>query len=179
MSNLAYEIRYTVDDYRQWEGDWELIGGYAVAMAPSPYGPHQAIVSEIIFDLKSAFERCTKQCFVYAELDYIVDEETVLRPDVLVSCHKIRDFAKKAPELIVEVISPSTAYKDQNVKFALYEREGVPIYMMVDPKLKKVRAFALYEGKYRKIAEEIDGMMELDFDGCGLKFDITRWWHVV
>ena len=179
MSNLAYEIRYTIDDYKHWEGDWELIYGQAVAMAPSPFGSHQAIVSEIIFDLKSSLQRCDKECFVYTELDYIVDEETVLRPDVLVSCQKIKDFAKKAPEFIVEVLSPSTAIKDKNIKFSIYEKEGVPYYMMVDYKLQKVKVYELHEGKYRKIAEEIDGVMELDFDGCRLQFDIDRWWQVL
>ena len=179
MSNLAYEIRYTVDDYKQWEGEWELIGGRAVAMAPSPFGPHQAIVSEIIFDMKRSFEKCKKECLVYTELDYIVDEETVLRPDVLVSCQKIKDFAKKAPKFIVEVLSPSTASKDKNIKFPIYEKEGVPLYMMVDYTLQKVKLYKLMDGTYRKIAEEIDGKMSVDFDGCTLEFDIDRWWQVL
>ena len=179
MSNLAYEIRYTVDDYKQWEGDWELIGGRAIAMAPSPFGPHQAIVSRIVSDLDRSLEACSKSCFVYTELDYIVDEETVLRPDVLVSCQKIKDFAKKAPEFIVEVLSPSTAIKDKNIKFPIYETEGVPLYMMVDYNLQKVKLYKLREGKYQKIAEEIDGKMSVDFDGCELEFDIDRWWQVL
>ena len=179
MSNLAYQIRYTYKDYKQWEGDWELIGGQAVAMAPSPFGPHQAIVSEIIFDLKSSFEKCSNQCIVYAELDYVVDEETVLRPDVLVSCRKIVDFARKAPEMVVEVLSPSTTIKDKNIKFAIYEAEKVPFYMMVDYNLQKVKLYKLIDGKYQKIAEEIDGIMRIDFDGCELAFNIDRWWQVL
>ena len=179
MSNLAYEIRYTIEDYKHWEGDWELIYGQAVAMAPSPFGPHQAIVSEIIFDLKSSLQRCDKECFVYAELDYIVDEETLLRPDILVSCQKIKDFAKKAPELIAEVLSPSTAIKDKNIKFSIYEAERVLYYMMVDYKLQKVKVYKLQEGAYQKIAEEIDGVMELNFKGCTLEFHIDRWWRVL
>ena len=179
MSNLAYEIRYTIEDYRHWEGDWELIFGQAVAMAPSPFGPHQAVVGEIVFDLKSSLEQCKKECYVYTELDYIVDEETVLRPDVLVSCQKIKDFAKKAPQFIAEVLSPSTVIKDKNIKFSIYEEEGVPLYMMVDYKLQKVKVYKLVDGKYKKIAEEIDGVMELDFDGCKLFFNLDRWWQVV
>ncbi len=179
MSNLAYQIRYTYEDYKQWEGDWELIAGQAVAMAPSPFGPHQAIVSEIIFDLKSSFEKCDSHCLVYTELDYIVDEETVLRPDVLVSCQKIKDFARKAPEFIVEVLSPSTAIKDKNIKFSIYEAERVPYYMMVDYKIQKVKLYKLIDGKYQKIAEEIDGVMRVDFKGCELVFHIDRWWQVV
>ncbi len=179
MSNLAYNIRYTIDDYKQWKGEWELIEGQAVAMAPSPFGPHQAIVSRIVSDLDRSLLECQKECFVYTQLDYIVDEETVLRPDVLVSCQKIKDFAKKAPELIVEVLSPSTAIKDKNIKFSIYEKERVPYYMMVDYKLQKVKVYELHEGKYQKIAEEIDGVMELDFEGCTLYFGIDRWWRVL
>ena len=179
MSNLAYEIRYTYEDYKQWEGDWELIWGQAIAMAPSPFGPHQGIMSEIVFDLKSSLQQCNKECFVYAELDYIVDEETVVRPDVLVSCQKIRDFAKKAPLFIAEVLSPSTAIKDQNIKFSIYEAEGVRYYMIVDYNIQKVKLYKLIGGKYQKVAEEIDGEMRVDFDGCELIFNIDRWWQVV
>lgn len=179
MSNLAYQIRYTVEDYKHWEGDWELIDGQAVAMAPSPFGPHQAIVSKIVSDLDRSFENCKRECLVYTELDYIVDEETVLRPDVLVSCKKIKDFARKAPEFIAEVLSPSTAIKDKNIKFSIYEAEGVPFYMMVDYSLQKVKLYKLIDGKYQKIAEEIDGVMQLDFDGCKLTFNIDRWWQVI
>ncbi len=179
MSNLAYQIRYTYEDYKQWEGDWELIAGQAVAMAPSPFGPHQAIVSRIVSDLDRSLSECQKECFVYTELDYIVDEETVLRPDVLVSCQKIKDFARKAPEFIVEVLSPSTAIKDKNIKFSIYEAERVPYYMMVDYKIQKVKLYKLIDGKYQKIAEEIDGVMRVDFKGCELVFHIDRWWQVV
>ncbi len=179
MSNLAYQIRYTIEDYRHWEGDWELIDGQAVAMAPSPFGPHQAIVSKIVSDLDRALEKCKKECLVYTELDYIVDEETVLRPDVLVSCQKIKDFARKAPEMVVEVLSPSMAIKDKNIKFAIYEAEKVPFYMMVDYNLQKVKLYKLLDGKYQKIAEEIDGVMRIDFDGCELVFNIDRWWQVL
>ena len=179
MSNLAYKVHYTYSDYKQWQGDWELIGGEAIAMAPSPFGAHQAVVGEIIYDLKRSLEYCNKECFVYSELDYIIDEETVVRPDILLSCQKILGYAKKAPKFIVEVLSPSTAFKDQNIKFLLYEREGVEFYMMVDPALKKLRLFKLINSKYQKIGEEIEGEIVVKIDRCSFSFNLDRWWKVL
>ncbi len=51
--------------------------------------------------------------------------------------------------------------------------------MMVDYKIQKVKLYKLIDGKYQKIAEEIDGVMELNFKGCTLEFHIDRWWRVL
>ena len=182
MSNLAYMPRYTYEDYKLWEGDWELIDGYPVAMAPSPFGPHQAIMSKIVFQLEQAFEKCENpksRCIVYAELDYVIDEHTVVRPDVMVSCKKIIDFARTAPKFIAEITSPSTAQKDERVKFELYEREGVEWYMIVSPELKKVRLFWLEGRKYQKAGEAIDGEIKLTIEGCEIVFMVDRFWEVL
>jgi len=178
MPTLAYEY-YKYDDYKQWKGDWELINGYPVAMAPSPFGPHQKLLISISTDISISLKNCKNGCFVYAELDYIVDEYTVLRPDISVTCKKIKDFIKTPPKFIVEILSPSTIKKDLTVKFGIYEKEGIEFYMMVDYILKKVKLFKLIDFKYRKIDEKIDGKMEVEINGCKVIFNIDEWWEEI
>jgi len=177
--SLAYKIPYSYEDYKQWKGDWELIDGDAIAMAPSPFGPHQALLSIISSDINNSFRKCSKRCFVYAELDYIIDEFNVFRPDISVVCEKIKDFIKTPPKLIVEILSPSTALKDKTVKFETYQKEGVEFYMMVDYELKKVKLYRLIDYKYQKIDEKTDGEIKLKINECEIGFNISEWWDLI
>ena len=64
MSPLARVIEYyTYDDYKEWEGEWELIDGIPLSMAPAPMRKHQSLASEIIYNLREQLEECT-QCEV-------------------------------------------------------------------------------------------------------------------
>lgn len=86
---------YSVDDYRQWEGDWELIDGVAYAMAsspasamaPSPAFAHQSIGGEIYAQLHQSLEDCP-HCQALYEIDVEFAEDTVVRPEVLVICYQ-------------------------------------------------------------------------------------------
>jgi Uma2 family endonuclease len=100
--------KYTYEDYALWEGDWELVDGVPQAMSPSPMREHQLVVNLICFELTEDTKEC-EECDVVSELDYIIDDENVLRPDVALICGEENDFITKAPKVIVEVLSPSTA----------------------------------------------------------------------
>ena len=86
---LAEVFKYTIKDYELWEGNWELIDGYPIAMAPSSFGPHQAIMTKLVTILNNYLDECNNNCFVYAELDWIINDFTVVRPDISVICKKI------------------------------------------------------------------------------------------
>jgi len=92
MSLPQIEIRYTIEDYRRWEGDWELIEGVPYAMAPSPLGRHQQIVGTLIHQFEEQLENCPEECFVYPELDWVIDQETVVRPDLMLVCRRISEY---------------------------------------------------------------------------------------
>ncbi len=179
MSLAAYKVPYTYEDYKNWKGDWELINGDAIAMAPSPFGPHQNLLVNIAADIRNSLKKCDGKCFAYAELDYIIDEFNVFRPDISVVCKKIKDFIKIPPKLVVEILSPSTALKDKTVKFETYEKEGVEFYMMVDYELKKVKLYKLIDYKYRKIDEKSEGEMAIDIEKCKIVFNLDDWWEIV
>ena len=82
---------YTYEDYKQWKGDWELIKGIPFAMAPAPMRKHQSIASEIIRYFGNEIEECLR-CEVLGEMDYKVEEDTILHPDIVLICDEKYKF---------------------------------------------------------------------------------------
>ena len=81
VTKEEYRPYYTYEDYKEWEGDWELIGGNAYAMAPSPRFNHQSIASLLIQSIGESIRSC-KNCMVVFEMDYKISDDTILRPDI-------------------------------------------------------------------------------------------------
>ncbi len=155
---------YSYSDYVQWEGDWELIYGVPLAMAPAPMITHQAIAYEIAYELKSSTREC-QECLVFGEADWKICDDTIVKPDVVLICNETnRAYMTKAPEIIVEVISKSTAKRDEKVKFKLYEAEKVLYYILVYPDDLKAKIYRLENNKYTK---------EGDFSLESYKFEET------
>jgi len=167
-----YIPNYTYEDYKQWEGDWELIGGIAIAMAPSPISDHQMLLSRIAHELEKSLDEC-EECFVLVEEDWKIDEENVVRPDISVVCGDLEDFIQKAPEVVVEIVSSSTAYKDENIKFEIYEKEKVKFYILVYPKDFKAKIFRLNNNRYEKMGDFLDQKAFLDLD-CKIEIDFEN-----
>lgn len=130
---------YTLDDYSLWQGDWELWEGMAIAMSPSPFGIHQAIVSRLCRLIGGAIESAACDAETLVELDWIVNQNTVVRPDVIVVCGQtpVRHL-ERTPTLIAEVLSDSTRQNDYGYKRQLYRREAVGVYVIVDPNVEAV-----------------------------------------
>ncbi|WP_114789753.1 Uma2 family endonuclease [Niabella yanshanensis] len=120
---------YTYNEWKRWEGKWELIDGIPYAMSPSPLPKHQKAAAELRYEFTSALKKskCTK-CRAYDPLDYKITDDTILIPDILIVCDEIKkpclDFA---PSLVVEILSPATALKDRNTKYQLYEQQQISI----------------------------------------------------
>ncbi len=143
--------RYTYKDYASWEGRWELIDGYPYAMSPSAKAKHQFIGTNLIVILSAALSKKKScSCRVVYELDWIVNDSTVLRPDVMIICGSLEDdFLRYPPTLIVEIVSDSTRLKDRTTKFSLYEQHGVKYFLLVDPKKETIEIFELSDNQYR------------------------------
>ncbi len=117
---------YTVQDYLQWEGDWELIHGQPVARVPSPSFDHQQVSAAVFRQLDESLDACP-HCQAVFEVDVEFAQDIVVRPDVLVIRYQPEsERLTRAPDLIFEVISPKTSRRDEVVKFDLYHTEGVP-----------------------------------------------------
>ena len=172
MAALNYLPHYTYKDYKEWEGRWELINGVPFAMAPMPALKHQIVSNKIGWQLEEKLKNCSK-CVATLPVDWKIAEDTIVQPDNLVLCGKI-DFSKpyitKTPSIVFEILLPSTVLKDINLKFSLYEREGVKYYVIVNIEEKLAKVYELKDGKYVKVAEggkftfEVDCEIEFDFD---------------
>lgn len=167
---------YTYDDYRQWEGDWELIEGIPYAMAPSPLFSHQYIITQLLIQIGQQIEKCPAKCFVVTDVDWIISQATVLRPDVVVICEEVEDYIKSPPEVIFEIVSKATIQKDEDLKFGIHEREKVPFYVLVYPEFKKARIFKLKKHKYEKITDCIDQRFEFETI-CSFSVNFGRLWY--
>lgn len=146
--------RYTYNDYKLWEGNWELVNGYPYAMSPSPNRKHQLFGGKFISAVNNILEKQKHKCpcDVFYELDWIVNDNTVVRPDCMVVCGDFKDdFLTFPPQLILEVSSHSTRLRDRNTKFTLYEMYGVKYYLMADCETKKIEIFELIDNKYKQI----------------------------
>jgi len=138
--------KFTYKDYLNWPENerWELIYGEAWDMSPAPNRKHQKIAGKLFFQIEDYLK--DKEFDVYiAPFDIRLPErkedddketDTVVQPDILVVCDKSKlDDAgcKGAPDWVIEILSPSTAVKDLNNKYNLYEEKGVKEYWIVDP----------------------------------------------
>ena len=156
VSPKNQDQRYTYSDYLLWTDDrerWELINGVPFDMSPAPCRKHQEISGLLFRSIGNYLEG--KDCSVYtAPFDvrlpggFKADEdiETVVQPDISVFCDesKLDDRGGNgAPDLVIEILSPSTAGKDLKEKFFLYERSGVREYWVVDPGNETLTVFLL------------------------------------
>ena len=176
MSNIELLPKYTYSNYIMWEGDWELIEGVAVSMAPAPMRKHQNIAAEIIFELKSSFveEECP-ECMVSFENDWKVSEDTILRPDIVFVCNDDNEkYLTKAPKIIIEILSPSTAKKDETVKFNIYENEKVNYYILVYPDDLKAKVYKIKNNKYIKVGDFTNEKLDFEDIDCDLELDFNK-----
>ncbi|WP_457563371.1 Uma2 family endonuclease [Caminibacter pacificus] len=161
---------YTYDDYKKWEGDWELIRGCPVAMAPSPVKSHQNLVAMFAYEFNRNFLNC-EECEVLVEEDWIVEEDTVLRPDVSIVCNEQNEYITKAPEIVVEVVSKSTAKRDEKIKFDIYEKEMVKYYILAYPEFLKAKVYKNENGKFIKIGDFSNEKLKISDTSCEGEID--------
>ena len=150
-----YNKRYTYSDYVKWDDDkrWELIDGVAYMMsAPNRY--HQGILGNL-YVLFRAFLK-GKKCKVYlAPFDVRLNadtlDNTVVQPDLLIVCNhsKLNDAGcKGAPDMVVEILSPSTSRYDRTLKFNTYKKAGIIEYWVIDPETKTLAVHILKDNEY-------------------------------
>ena len=160
LANLDLNKVYTYADYYKWKFDErvELIKGYIFKMSPGPNRLHQEISGGISFQLQRFLER--SPCKVYtapfdvrfprkskADKDII----TVLQPDICVVCDRSKLDDRGcigAPDIVVEVLSPSNNKKELKNKYEIYEEAGVKEYWIVWPYEQTMIVYTLTDGKF-------------------------------
>jgi len=158
MSALPQEKRsFTYADYKDWElkeGErFELIYGDAYAMS-APNARHQAILIELASQFHTFLRG--KPCKAYpapfdVRLFYEEDEsdDTVVQPDIVVICDEKKrgpEGCRGAPDLIIEILSPSNTAIEMERKLKLYQEAGVKEYWIVDPENNGLTVYRFEEG---------------------------------
>lgn len=170
----------TIEDFRALPEDgprYELLEGVLQELCTPPV-QHQAIVGETFAALHTHEARDGGQAYV-GPIAVVVDEHTCLQPDVLYVApgnEKIvgEELVEGPPDLVVEVLSPSTRRKDVLVKSRLYARFGVPVYWILDPDLDRLEAFVLEAGKYRLALQASTPDVVVPPGAPGLKLDLKK-----
>jgi len=149
MNRAAAEL-FTVEDYRAMpEGPpyYQLIEGELI-MSPSPNRYHQDILRNIAEILLTYLRRNPLGVIYLAPMDVYLStqENTVVQPDILfvsnANKHRLADDGiHGAPDLVVEIISPSNAQLEKRRKRALYARHGVKEEWLVDPHLEQIHRY--------------------------------------
>jgi Uma2 family endonuclease len=99
------------------------------------------------------------------EIDWEIANDTVVKPDVLIICHNIEEKVIRTPFVIFEVSSPSTAKRDEMLKFELYQKEAVDYYILIYSDKKIAKVFFWVNGYYQK---------QGDFSGEYFEFKLLK-----
>lgn len=149
----------TYDDLCRMPDDgqrYELIGG-VITVAPAPARPHQRLLSKLHRLLGDYVEEHGLGEAYFAAVDVRLSEHDVVEPDLVflrqdrLHLYNQRGDIQGAPDLVVEVISPSSEQTDPGAKMALYARSGIPEYWLVNPATKRFQGFVLREGQYVEV----------------------------
>ena len=156
MTTQKPKVKFTYDDYCQLPDDgnrYEVIDG-VLYMAPAPHPRHQRILFNLaaLFAPFSIGENALGEAF-FAPIDVIFASEDIFQPDLIfISRDRLHIITNRgleaAPDLAVEVLSPSTRSRDLNLKRRRYAHFGVPEYWPIDPETRTIRALDLSGGEY-------------------------------
>lgn len=129
----------------------ELIAG-EIYMAPSPQSLHQRVCLRLTVALESFVRDRGCGQLLCAPLDVHLPSGDVVQPDLIFVARDnasiIRDWIRGAPDLLIEIVSPSHAERDRIVKRGLYAHNGVPEYWLVDPADRTIEVLRLSGATY-------------------------------
>ena len=158
MSKLRTAIKFTYQDYKNLPDSevkrYELLEGELV-MTPSPTWQHQDISIKLTIRLEAYVAARGLGRVAYAPLDVILGDD-VVQPDILFISRERASIIQEeeirgAPDLIIEILSSSTAQRDRTYKRTLYGRHGVREYWLVDPDAETIEVLTLGVKGYRQV----------------------------
>jgi Uma2 family endonuclease len=179
--DLNEKKRYTYADYIKWEGPerYQLINGEVYQMA-SPSVEHQGILGSVFNQFFNWLKGKPCQVF-FSPLDVRLfpeednSDDTVLQPDLLVVCDKnklSKNSINGAPDLVVEIVSPSNSHSDLFLKFNYYLEAGVREYWVIDPVKKRVNVHIYENGHYISTIYKNDASISVSiFPGLVINLD--------
>ena len=155
MEELVNNLRYTYNDYEKWEDGvrYELIDGFPYMMS-SPSMNHQRLIGRLFVQFWMFLQG--KSCEVFlspfdVRLNADEGDNIVVQPDLVIVCDRSKLNGKccvGAPDMLIEVLSPSSSKLDKHIKLQKYQKYGVREYWIVDPDSNTIQAFTLANGLY-------------------------------
>jgi Uma2 family endonuclease len=144
----TYERYYALQD----EQRYEVING-ELLLVPGPGTFHQSLVGELFVRLREFSLRMQAGTVFVSPLDVVLDDRNVVQPDVLfIRNDRLEIIDPRAirgtPDLVIEIISPSSRSQDRMLKSTVYARAGVPEYWIVDPPSRSIEVFSLEGAGY-------------------------------
>lgn len=157
VSSVDYKKHYTYADYYGINDDkrYEVMEG-DIMMVPAPATRHQKISLRIEHLLVNATAPKNLGEVFYAPIDVVLSDDVVVQPDILFISKERTDIIKEqaimgAPDLIVEILSPSSIFNDSVRKREIYQRFGVKEYWLIFPEEKAIEVLALEGSIYREL----------------------------
>jgi len=144
---------YSLEEWETWDGRWELIGGVAYDMTPSPSYEHQEVSASLLSSLYRALKAHRADCRD-GHCQVLAAPVDVFLPSGVF-----------APDLVLEILSPSTAGKDHSTRRRRYESAGIPEYLIVDPDERIGLLLRLNYGRYQEAARVEWGSVVALLDG--------------
>ena len=146
---MITSLKYTHADLLQMPDDdkrREIIDG-ELYVTPSPIDRHQMILFNLTMAFGKFLETHPLGKLRFAPLDVILGEHDVLEPDLLFVLNEhqdiLQDWVRGAPDLVIEILSPTTAARDRGIKLKAYARYGVGEYWIVDPTAQAIEVYRL------------------------------------
>ena len=181
MLTAEKKKKYTVEDYMLLEeGEpFQLIENDLI-MSPSPSLIHQLILGEF-YDALRTFNKTQNLSglVVLSPIDVYFDDDNVYQPDIVfISADKksliIDGRIQGAPNLVIEILSPSNAYYDLRQKMGIYEKYGVNEYIIVDPLQENADSYILKDGVYhlQQKAQKTETLNSSTL--AGLSFELNK-----
>ena len=155
MTTQTAKVKYTYEDYMRTPDDvrYELLDGELI-LSPSPRTAHQRTSRDIFIPLTTFIEENQLGEVFIAPFDVVLDNFNVVQPDILFvsneRAHIVTDLnIQGAPDLVIEILSPSTAQRDRTQKRDLYAQHDVKEYWQSDTDARSVQVLTLENGVYR------------------------------
>ncbi|AYL97756.1 Uma2 family endonuclease [Mucilaginibacter celer] len=175
---IADKKKYTAEDYLMLEegAPFQLIN-YDLIMSPSPIPIHQVISVKITQAIANFMDQTNNYGFlVSAPMDVKFDEGNILQPDILfISADRVTELVKDrvegAPDIVIEILSPSNAYYDLRQKKDIYEKFGVKEYIIIDPVQENADLYLLQDGAYylHQKAQKNETLKSVILQGLGIE----------
>ena len=160
---MITSLKYTWADLSLMPDDGkrrEIIDG-EIYVTPSPVDHHQMILFNLTMAFGKFLETHPLGKLRFAPLDVILSEHDVLEPDLLLVLNEhqniLQDWVRGAPDLVIEILSPTTSARDRGIKLKAYARYGIAEYWIVDPVAQAIEVHRLTAEGFRLIATRAKG----------------------